>query len=146
MRIYLDNCCFNRPFDRQGGVAVVIEALAKLQIQALMYSGAVEYVWSDILSLEVSRNPYLNRRRAILAWIAGATEYVVTDSAIESRGHEIEALGVKPKDALHLASAAFAACDWFLTTDKGILKKVRELGSLRVANPVEFMVRERNDD
>ena len=43
-------------------------------------------------------------------------------------------------DALHLASAEYAECDWLLTTDKGILKKVRELGTMKVANPVDFVM------
>ncbi len=34
MRIYLDNCCFNRPFDNQNQVKVRLEAEAKLYVQA----------------------------------------------------------------------------------------------------------------
>ena len=41
-------------------------------------------------------------------------------------------------DALHLACAEAAECDWFFTTDRGILKKARSLTPMRVANPVEF--------
>jgi predicted nucleic acid-binding protein len=41
-------------------------------------------------------------------------------------------------DALHVACAEAAECDWFFTTDRGILKKARNLTSMRVANPVEF--------
>ena len=33
MRIYLDNCCFNRPFDDQGQTRVRLETEAKLCIQ-----------------------------------------------------------------------------------------------------------------
>jgi predicted nucleic acid-binding protein len=45
-------------------------------------------------------------------------------------------------DALHLASAEAANCDWFLTTDGGILRRMRSLGEMRVANPVEFVMEE----
>ena len=55
-------------------------------------------------------------------------------------GREFEAQGIKPTDALHLACAKFAGCDWFFTVDRGILKKVRNVGSMRVANPVEFIL------
>ena len=34
MRVYLDNCCYNRPFDDQENLAVALETFAKLQIQA----------------------------------------------------------------------------------------------------------------
>ncbi|MFN0197095.1 MAG: PIN domain protein, partial [Planctomycetaceae bacterium] len=33
MRIYLDNCCFNRPFDDQRQIRVRLETEAKLCIQ-----------------------------------------------------------------------------------------------------------------
>ena len=44
MRVYLDNCCYNRPFDDQSDLRTALETFAKLQIQALMRSGAVEYI------------------------------------------------------------------------------------------------------
>ena len=145
MRVYLDNCCYNRPFDEQGDLSVVVETIAKLQIQALMRQGRIEYVWSDILGLEVSRNPFKDRQERILDWMVGAAEYVESTDDVLERGREIEAFGVKPKDALHLASAEKAECDWFITTDKGILKKVQRLGSMRVANPIEFAMEDDDD-
>ncbi len=36
MKIYLDNCCFNRPYDNQSFLSISIEAQAKLQIQSLI--------------------------------------------------------------------------------------------------------------
>ena len=145
MRVYLDNCCYNRPFDEQGELAVLVETIAKLQIQALMRAGRIEYAWSDVLGLEVSRNPFLERRERILDWMMGAAVYIESTDEIVERGREIEGMGVKPKDALHLASAEKAECDWFFTTDKGILRKVRQLGEMRIVNPVEFAMEDDDD-
>lgn len=142
MRVYLDNCCYNRPFDDQDQLNVRIETMAKLAVQFLMAENAVEYVWSDILTLEVSRNPSLQRRRRIMSWQSGAVVDVVSDDDVLARGRTFVTLGVKPKDALHLASAAKAGCDWFLTTDRGILRKVSEVGGMRIANPVVFIMTE----
>lgn len=36
MRVYLDNCCFNRPFDDQTSLIVQFETDAKLRIQELI--------------------------------------------------------------------------------------------------------------
>ena len=47
MRVYLDNCCYNRPFDDQNQLRIALESAAKLAIQAQMRSGEIEYVWSD---------------------------------------------------------------------------------------------------
>ena len=42
-------------------------------------------------------------------------------------------------DSLHLACVEAADCDWFFTTDTGILKKAKSVASVRVANPIEFV-------
>lgn len=36
MRIYLDNCCYNRPFDDQAQLCVCLETVAKLAVQLMM--------------------------------------------------------------------------------------------------------------
>ena len=142
MRVYLDNCCYNRPFDEQTQLKVRLETVAKLAVQLLMAAHAVEYAWSDVLTYEVTKNPIKKRRSLILSWKEGAVTDVVSSQKVVERGKEFEQLGVKPKDALHLASALQAGCDWFLTTDRGILNKVEEIEGMRVANPIDFIMKE----
>jgi len=48
-RIYLDNCCFNRPYDDQTQMKVYLETQAKLHVQSLVYEKKIELVWSFIL-------------------------------------------------------------------------------------------------
>lgn len=36
MRIYLDNCCYNRPYDDQENINVFLETQCKLYIQNLI--------------------------------------------------------------------------------------------------------------
>ena len=140
MRVYLDNCCYNRPFDPQADLCVCLETMAKMRIQALMRSGEWEYVWSDILVHEVVQNPFLDRREIILEWMDHASEYVEMTEEVIARGIEIQRYGIKPKDALHLASAEKAKFDLFFTTDKGILKKLKCIGDVQIANPATFMI------
>ncbi len=52
MKIYLDNCCYNRPFDDQSQIKINLEAQAKLYIQAKIREGAYDLVWSYILDYE----------------------------------------------------------------------------------------------
>ncbi|MBE6382754.1 MAG: type II toxin-antitoxin system VapC family toxin [Lentisphaerae bacterium] len=144
MRIYLDNCCYNRPFDEQAQLRVRLETVTKLAVQLLMATRAVEYAWSGVLDYEISFNPFPKRQTSIMWWKEGAAVYVETTDEIIRRGEEIEQLGVKPKDALHLASAEKANCDMFLTTDRGILKKVPVLGRMKVVNPIQFISEEYN--
>jgi hypothetical protein len=42
MRVYLDNCCYNRPFDDQSNLLVMLEAEAKLFIQKEIKDGRID--------------------------------------------------------------------------------------------------------
>ena len=37
MRVYLDNCCYNRPFDDQAQIKVLLETLAKMNPERIVY-------------------------------------------------------------------------------------------------------------
>jgi hypothetical protein len=52
LKLYLDNCCFNRPFDNQNQLKVYLETQAKLAIQEKIIAGEYELVWSYILDYE----------------------------------------------------------------------------------------------
>ena len=36
MRVYLDNCCYNRPYDDQTQLRISLESQAKLYVQELL--------------------------------------------------------------------------------------------------------------
>ena len=40
-RVYLDNCCFNRPFDDRENLIIRLEAEAKLHVHALHIACAI---------------------------------------------------------------------------------------------------------
>ena len=138
MRVYLDNCCYNRPFDDQAQVKVLLETIAKLDIQQKMRDGELEYVWSSVLDFEIGKSRFIDRAMQILPWANGAVTRVLVDDGIRQRAKYFENVGVKPVDALHVACAESAGCDWFFTTDNGLIKKAKTHTSMRVANPVEF--------
>ncbi len=69
-RVYLDLCCFNRPFDDQSQLIIRLQTEAKLAIQEDIQNGLRSLVWSAILDLENSANPDPQRREAIAAWFA----------------------------------------------------------------------------
>ncbi len=68
MRIYLDNCCYNRPFDDQKQLRIRLETEAKLNIQERILQKAIELAWSYILDFENTANPFEQRRLAIHVW------------------------------------------------------------------------------
>ena len=122
MKVYLDNCCFNRPFDDQSQLRIVLEFEAKLRIQENIRSGMYELVWSYVLDYENSKNPFRERREQILKWSSYTKEDVEESRELLELATTIEHKGVKKFDALHLACALHSKADYFLTTDDGILK------------------------
>lgn len=64
---------------------------------------------------------------------------VATTPSVETLATGLAAGGVKPMDALHVASAIEAGASWFLTTDQALLRKMNHESRLRVADPVDFI-------
>ena len=136
-KLYLDNCCFNRPFDDQTQTKIYIETIAKLQIQAQIIEGKYELVWSSILEYENSQNPYAIRKENIKKWRDIATYFIKGNDSVLKKMKDYESIGIKTKDALHLAFAVYMDVDYFITTDKGILNK--NISEVKRMNPVDFI-------
>ncbi len=140
MRLYLDNCCFNRPFDDQSTLTIRLETEAKLHIQNAIHAGQYTLGWSYILDYENAANPLEERRIEIQRWEELADSFVTETPAILATMKEFVALGIKALDALHIASAQALECHYFLTVDKGILKKAGAIARIRILNPVDFVI------
>ena len=143
MRVYLDNCCFNRPFDDQKQTRIRLEAEAKLSIQENIRSGMLELAWSYIVDFENEANPFAERQAAISEWRWYAISDVEETAAILQQANALAALGLKAKDALHVSCAIAAACDYFLTTDDKLLKRGRDVAEILIVDPTAF-IREMN--
>jgi hypothetical protein len=65
MRVYLDNCCFNPPFDDQSSTRNRLEAEAKLEIQQRIINKKVELAWSYVLDHEIKPIPLKNDARRL---------------------------------------------------------------------------------
>lgn len=143
VRVYLDNCCFNRPFDDQKQTRIRIEAEAKLCIQEHIHDGTLELVWSYILDFENAANPLDERRTTIGAWRQYATLDIEETAIILQQANSLVSLGLKAKDALHLACARAGGCAYFLTTDDEILKRGKDVPGIAVVDPAT-LVREKN--
>jgi len=137
LKIYLDNCCFNRPYDDQTQDMIMLETTAKLIIQKLISEKHLDLVWSYILKYENSRNIYEAKKNAIASWRKLSIEYVDQNSEIEILAEEIKQSGIKEADALHVACSIFAKCDFFITVDKRILKFRND--RITICNPLQFM-------
>ena len=139
MLIYLDICCFNRPFDDQTDLIVRLQTEAKLYVQDQIRSGVLFLVWSAIMDVENAANPDVNRRVAVGDWQKLGFMDLSISQRVESIADELALIGVKPMDALHVACAIEAEAEFFLTTDKALLRKMAKHDKLRVVDPVDFI-------
>ncbi len=138
MKIYLDNCCYNRPFDDQSQIKIHLETQAKLYIQDKIREGVYELVWSYILDYENGKNPYQEKRLAIAPWKKIASSCIEKETESILLFAETLALkGIKTYDALHIACAVAAGCEYYLTTDKKLLNT--PVQEIRIVNPIIFV-------
>jgi len=133
MRIYLDMCCYNRPYDDQSQLKIALETQAKLYIQQLIQENHLALVSSYTLDYECSNIPVFSRRNAIMKFIndnARCYVGVERNEIIARKAVLIMKNGVKEKDAFHLASAIYAECEYFLSTDLRFLESVVKMTNL----------------
>ncbi|NEP58527.1 MAG: type II toxin-antitoxin system VapC family toxin [Symploca sp. SIO2G7] len=139
MRIYLDNCAFNRPFDDQGQIRIRLEAEAKLYLQDKIRQGTLELIWSYILEFENEANPFLERQAAIREWRSLAVVEIEENASVLKIAKSLLRKGVKAKDALHVASAIEGCADYFVTTDDRLIKKLSDLTAVQIINPLDII-------
>ena len=142
MKVYLDACCLNRPFDDQRQPRVHLETEAISLILEKLHRREWDWVGSEMLLFEIKKNPDLERRQRVLLFASQAKQVIETSDKILRRAEELEKSGFDTYDAIHLASAEQAGVDVFLTTDDQILKvanRNKKLLPFLVENPVKWL-------
>jgi predicted nucleic acid-binding protein len=142
MRIYLDCCSLQRPFDDKTQPRIAVEAEAVLVILALCESGHMSLISSDALLFEINRIPDQDRKDDALEILKIANETVELTSEIEAQARRMKPSGLKPLDALHLAFASLSRVDYFCTCDDKFLKKAKSVNGLntKVVSPTELVM------
>ena len=141
MLIYLDLCCFNRPWDDQSSSRVRLETEAKLLLQDSVRLGATSLVWSYALTYENNFNPHRERRETIAAWQQLAISTVQASKEVVVIALQLEADGATAFDALHAACAIHAGAALFVTTDDRLLRIVRRRNDIVAQLPQEALAK-----
>ena len=140
LKIYLDTCCFNRPYDDQSLLRNSLEAQAVSHIQFLIRERHFLLASSYILLFENSISPHVSRKTVIEGFIKKySSTYIGVEHMveIENTAQLVLESGVQSFDAYHIACAQIACCNYFLTTDDKLLKY--GLKNITIANPVDFL-------
>lgn len=143
MKIYLDACCLNRPFDDQSQNRIRLESEAILIIMNRMNNGEWEWIGSDVLIAELENTPDIEKRIYLIELSAGVQTNIALTEVEISRANKLENLGFKSFDAMHIACSESANANVFLTTDDKLLKKAeRETNNINVqiANPLFWLM------
>jgi len=143
IKIYLDVCCLNRPFDDQTQDRIRLETEAIVTILKYVELGKILLINSDVILYEISKIPNLERKEKVFSLISKAQIYIEFNQKILDRAKEIQKLGIKSYDALHVACAEEAESDIFLTTDDKLLKKLKKNKlkiKVKVDNPLNWII------
>jgi predicted nucleic acid-binding protein len=114
--------------------------MAKLYIQELVKYACLTLVYSYVSLDEIEVSKAETSKISILKFIRdNASVYVGAEyeEASVQIAEGIKKTGVKDFDALHVACAIIGMCDYFITTDKRLLKY--KTGAITVINPVDYM-------
>ena len=147
-KIYLDVCCFNRPFDDQTQDRIKLESEAIILLLKHVEEENLFLIGSAVVNYEISKIPNIERKIRVGHLANLANEVIkLNDTAIE-RAKVIKNMGFNTYDALHIACAVQGKADVFLTTDD----KIQRLGiihaqnlNIRIENPIKW-IREINNN
>jgi predicted nucleic acid-binding protein len=143
LRVYLDACCLNRPFDDQTQPRIALETQAILTILRQCESGNWKLMSSDALDVELEQTPDRERLGNVRGILAMAKIRVVSSLALETRAKALQELGFSSYDAIHIASAERGRTDVFLSTDDRLVKRAQRHAQeiqIPISNPVQWLM------
>ena len=108
-------------------------------IQTLVLNKKVTLVNSFVIYEEITAMTNKENRKLITKFLDYADVYIAKDTLkdVLALATEIMNTGVKYMDAAHVACAILTGCDYFITTDKRLLKYKSE--KIDIINPVDFI-------
>lgn len=142
MRVYLDNCCYNRLLDDRSYSHIYYERNSVMLILELAEHSAIQLIGSQMLVKEIQETPD-KYKCAILQMIYSlCTEEISVDRSILTRAEEIRHISnIKYKDSIHPACAESANANVLLTTDKKFLNNCQRITTYtKVMNPNEWLL------
>jgi len=141
MRIYMDVCCLNRPFDDLSQDRIYLEAEAVLSIISHCEKGEWTLIASGIIDYELSKLPDVDRLEQIQTLYSTAYEWIQLTEQSVQRAAFFQQHGLKSFDSLHLAVAEANEVDVFLTTDDHLLHVAGTMDLvIKAANPVTWLM------
>jgi predicted nucleic acid-binding protein len=143
VRVYLDVCCLNRPFDDQSQARIRVEAEAVKAVAQRVDAGTDQWISSQAVEWEVRRTADPDRLSRLQSLLSEADETLELSGEILARAARLQRIGLGALDASHISFAVAGRCDVFLTTDDRLLRKAQSLGPecpLTLRNPAAWIM------
>jgi predicted nucleic acid-binding protein len=142
MLIYFDVSCLNRPFDDQRQSRIRLEAEAVTWIIRQCRLGKWKYVSSEMVEIELDAIPDSERRNEIRALLPWALVMLELNEVVMDRAKELEPLGFKPADAVHVAASERLTADVLFSCDDRLIRTGRRYAQqlkVSVVNPLRWL-------
>ena len=141
MRIYMDVCCLNRPFDEQSQDRIYLEAETILAILPHCQNGEWTLVTSDIVDFELSGMKNLTKLQKVRGICSIAKERITSTQEVRDLSKSYQNDGVKLVDSLHLALCETYGVEILLSTDDQFIRAAARIKTnTRVINPVTWLM------
>ncbi len=142
MKIYLDTCCLNRPFDDQRQARIRLESEAVTLILEKIHTEEWEWIGSEVLLYEIEQNSDVERKERLLLLAEASNKIVEITDEILAHAEKLVESGFDEFDAVHLASAQKGKVEVFLTSDDSLQKladKNKSIFPFTVMNPIKWL-------
>lgn len=142
LKLYLDNCCYSRPFDDLTQEKNNLEAQAIKAIINKYYNNEFKIYTSDVLLFEINKiKDGIKRKKVLEVYKKLKLTNIKTSDEIIKRAYEIRKYNIKDMDSLHIAYAEKSNIDYFITTDKLLINSSKRAKvKIKVMNPIEFIM------
>lgn len=142
MRIYLDNCCYNRLLDDRSYSQIYYERNSVMLILELVEQSAIRLIGSEMLVREMNDTQDLYKRSVLQLVYGLCSEETKITLQIVDRAEEIRHnSNIKYKDSVHLACAEAAKADVLLTTDRKFMNNCNRINTYtRVLGPNQWLL------
>jgi predicted nucleic acid-binding protein len=144
MKIYMDNCCYNRPHDNYTDSQSVAEVAAIRAIIAICKRASFIIYSSPAVTDEIDafKDSKPKKWRDVRGFYErSVTEYIAPTPEIMARTQGFMTAGLDDYDAYHLALAEAAGVDVLLTVDVDFIDICAEkvLSIVNVISPIDFL-------
>lgn len=142
LKIYLDNCCYSRPFDDLSEEKNYIESQAIKIIIDKNFKNELKIYTSDAVVLEMKNiKDQIKRAKVLEVYNKLNLSNIKFFDKIMDRAYQLGQYNIKNMDSLHIAYAESSNIDYFITTDRLLINAANRANlKVKVINPINFVM------